>query len=110
MENVREIFLDPDIRMVGTPDDPLFLVAEVARKIGDTHYRRVVSNYGNDFVVRSGATRPLMFTEIGLYKYLLSSKREEAEPLQRWVCARIKQLRKTTVTDAEVANLTKDTS
>lgn len=102
MENVREIFLSPDIRMLGTPDDPLFLVPEIARKIGDTHYRRVVNNYSDDFVTRRPPPCPLIFTEMGLYKYLLASKRVEAEPFQRWVYDQLKQLRKTMVTDAEL--------
>jgi prophage antirepressor-like protein len=83
------LFLDSKIRVQGSVNEPLFCAADVAQHIGDTHVRRIVKDYGKKHrqmaaaADSTGRTQPTIFlTEKGLYRYLLQSRRKEAEAFQ----------------------------
>jgi len=92
------IFMDKDIRIVGTIKDPLFCAADVGRYIGDDNYFNALKNYNSaataktgvfvhkiDAKDRSGNVKRMLFlSENGLYRYLLRSDKERAADFQAY--------------------------
>jgi prophage antirepressor-like protein len=86
---LSQLFLDSKIRVLGSVNQPLFCAADVGQHIGDKHVRRVIKDYDEKYrrteAIKdpSGRTQPTIFlTEKGLYRYLLQSRRKEAEAFQ----------------------------
>jgi prophage antirepressor-like protein len=85
------LFFAKNIRLAGSVKQPLFCALDVARHIGDTHYGRFLADFSSAHRrmvemrnARGHRHEMLMLTERGLYKYLLRSKRPEAEAFQEW--------------------------
>lgn len=106
------IFEEKSIRILGTVEDPLFSVADVAAYIDDTHNcARVICKYAigeykqrvNDGPALGGRPSLWYLTEAGLYKYLLQAKGEKAEEFQRFVYKLLKGERKRTVDSLRLA-------
>jgi prophage antirepressor-like protein len=105
------LFLEHNIRVLGTAEEPLFCVADVAAHIADTNPGRTLKNYAPDIYVRwelacdpRGAQQRTRFlTEAGAYKYLLQSRSPLAEPFQLFVYGLLKAERKRTVDSIQLS-------
>lgn len=79
------------VRVLGTPDAPLFVLADICRVLGLDDVRRVAERIPEadrtQTPVRSGDQRRSMWavTEAGLYRVVLRSDRPEAESFMQWV-------------------------
>jgi prophage antirepressor-like protein len=77
---------------MGTVENPLFNMNDVAKVIGDySNVARKTSDYEPKYLIRDyhddkgNPVKINLLTEIGLYRYLLQSKRPEAIPFQEYV-------------------------
>lgn len=87
---LNQLFFNRGIRVFGTVKDPLFVLAHVAKQIGDQNYRRTAKTLTKGkHVVKKPCEGihpdPILLTERGIYLYLLRSGRDEAEPFVDWV-------------------------
>jgi len=79
------------VRVVGTPDEPLFVAADVCRalEIGDTEsaLRRLDDDEkGTDSIRTPGGEQTMsVVTESGLYSLVLGSRKPEAKAFKRWI-------------------------
>lgn len=79
------------VRVVGTPDEPLFVAADVCRAlgIGDTSkaLERLDSDEKGTSSIRTpgGTQEMLCVNESGLYSLILGSRKPEARAFKRWV-------------------------
>jgi hypothetical protein len=107
------LFKTSKIRIIGSVAKPLFLANDVAYVIRDGHMHDVVNKYSAEAAARRLAYQKypdkkgrmqntLFFTEPGLYRYLLQSRREEAEEFQEWVEDHLCALRQQLVNKAEL--------
>lgn len=91
------------IRTAGTPDNPLFCLADICRvldlrsdnvvktlRLGDAPYKiGVIDSMGRP-------QQAVFITEPNLYKVIMRSNKPQAEPFQDWVCGEVlPQIRKT---------------
>ena len=78
------------ITVFGTEDEPLFMMAHVAKKINDSNYRRAALSLEKNvgYIVRKDCDKvyptPALLTERGVYKYMIKSDRPEAESFVEW--------------------------
>lgn len=94
MENKPAIFSHPDfgkIRTAGTPDRPLFCLADVCKALDISNSRDVKSRLNQKGVVSSdtltngGNQKLLYINEPNLYKCIFQSRKADAERFQDWV-------------------------
>lgn len=119
MESQITIFNNPqfgDIRTAGTPEAPLFCLADVCKALGLTSKfvnqrldKGVVSNHPLE--TAGGTQQALFVTEDGLYDVILDSRKPEAKTFRKWVTSEVlPTIRKTggylattsTMTDDEI--------
>lgn len=105
---LNDLFETEGLRVLGTYESPVFVAADVAAKIGDTHYGRwcaqakPIHAFQYRLSNRNGVTTPTwLFTERGLYRYLFRRDCPFAESFQDWVSDRLIELRKYAVTRLE---------
>jgi prophage antirepressor-like protein len=104
-----KLFQERKIRIRGTIDRLRICGADVGAHIGDKNYSRIIANYVDKYlevipVIVSGRKYQMLYlTEAGLYKYLLQSKREEAEEFQDFVFELLTAERKRTVDSVQLA-------
>lgn len=86
---MEKLFLQAGIRIAGTADAPLFCARDVAAHIRDKHLARYLKGLAATYVQQIQAADPrghkratAFFTEKGLYRYLLQSRRAEAASFQ----------------------------
>jgi prophage antirepressor-like protein len=101
------LFENENVRIFGTADEPLFMIADVSKVLGDVHdhYNRFFdhSRKDVDYVVRRfpdkrGHRRDLkLLTEKGLYRYIMRLETLEAEQFQDYILDKIKEIRKSVV-------------
>lgn len=99
------------IRIMGTIAEPLFVATDVARHIGDTHNSSVFQKQMSEEYVQMGyacnsrgkSRKVALLTEIGLYKYLLQSKKKLAEEFQLFTYDLLTKERKRTVDESRLA-------
>ena len=97
--NEIQIFNNPqfgEIRTAGTPEQPLFCLADVCNAIGIGNARNVKSRLDKDDVrlvdtIDSlGRTQMATFVnESGLYDVILRSDSEQAKPFRKWVTSEV---------------------
>lgn len=86
----------PPVRTAGTEADPLFCLADVCRVLGNANPSQVGARL-REGVERglhivetpSGMQQMVFVTERGLYRVILSSRAENAEKFQDWVCGEV---------------------
>lgn len=84
-----------EIRVSGTPDNPMFCLADVCRVLGLTSKGvnqrltdKVITNYPISDTL--GRTRQVLFVnEDGLYDVILDSRKPEARQFRRWVTGEV---------------------
>lgn len=120
VENVEDASITPlvflfhkrcFIRILGTVDDPIFCALDVAKYIKDGNYKHIFLEYDQEKYFRwvmlqdsaGRRQRTRFLTEAGLYKYLLQSRRKEAEEFQCFTYDLLKAERKRTVDNAQIA-------
>lgn len=99
--DLNYIFKNDRIRVLGDYLKPLIPVVDVADEIGDQNYRRYVGEAAlpDDVVVliaedSAGRKQPIhVFTEEGVYRYLIRSNLPKALEYQRYVFGVLKELR-----------------
>ncbi len=78
------------IKVFGTMDDPLFMMAHVALKIGDANHSRsaLILENNDGCIVRKDCDgvhpTPILLTERGVYMYIIKSTRPETELFVNW--------------------------
>lgn len=97
---LRDIF--DSVLVLGTSDDPLFKLADVAKYIGDEKHGRKTSNFGPTLKVcmpyQDTQTRYADFlTEQGLYEYMMMTKTQAAKKFKSMIVDILKQIRKQVV-------------
>lgn len=108
---LMKLFQERKIRIRGTLEKLLICGADVGCHIGDKNYDRQIKKYAPgkyvEIVMSVGTNgrrcQMLYLTEAGLYKYLLQSKREEAEEFQDFVFDILTAERKKTVDSIQLA-------
>lgn len=119
MESQITIFNNPqfgDIRTAGTPEAPLFCLADVCKALGlsakgvnQRLAKEVISNYPLE--TAGGTQQALFVNEDGLYDVILDSRKPEAKTFRKWVTSEVlPTIRKTggylattsTMTDDEI--------
>jgi prophage antirepressor-like protein len=104
------LFSQKNIRIAGDVATPLFCASDVAKEIGDTSQRHILSSYAPKYKItmvmydtRGRKHSMLMLTEQGLYRYLLRSNRPTAELFQEWVYELLVQVRRRVADEARLA-------
>lgn len=107
-ESVKDWFLNNNIRVCEPQDGDKtslwFCLADVAKIIDDKNYARFTSKYRHQVTMkdRNGTNHTYnMVSEMGLYQYLLRSKRPAAQPFQEWVYDVLINIRKELVSKQE---------
>lgn len=84
------------VRMAGTPDDPLWCLADTCLVLGNLNSRQVASRIDSDdvhtvdIIDSLGRTQSAQFVnESGLYQIVLTSRAENAKPFRKWVCGTV---------------------
>ena len=108
----ERIILGQEFRIYGTVENPMFLVADIARAIEATNPSKLSSivDDSNKIKANLGITQSyaqdthgglranteyLFVTEAGLYKILMRSDKPKAQPFQDKVCEILKEIRQT---------------
>lgn len=101
--NVRVFSSDMfgQIRVAGTPDEPMFCLADVcaaldltAKVVNQRLEKEVVSKY--PLMTAGGVQNALFVNEDGLYDVILDSRKPEAKRFRKWVTSEVlPQIRKT---------------
>lgn len=87
-------FLD-GVENIGSADEPLLAAIDVAGKIKDGSYHKVIQNMNDEYVIekkhfRGGQMRLMKFlTKKGFYKYLLEASLPNARQFQDWFYSRL---------------------
>ena len=94
MKNELQIFKynDKPVRMVGTPDDPWWVLKDVCDVLDIARGARIAERLEEDEVRQTYITdkigrsqETLIVNESGLYNVILRSDKPEAKPFRRWV-------------------------
>lgn len=95
----KSTFLDKEIDVWGTADNPLFRASDVADWLGITSARDMVTRLDQDEVrrlnLRSRSGETWFLTEDGLYEALMQSRKPIAKQFKKGVKEILKSLRKT---------------
>lgn len=84
-----------DIRTAGTPDQPMFCLADLCRvleigNVTDTRKRLDPKGFDSIEVLTKGGKQTMYFVnEKNLYKVIMRSDKPQAEPFQDWVCGEV---------------------
>jgi prophage antirepressor-like protein len=100
---------DHRIRIImETRDDPLFCANDVGKVLGIANIRSNIAKLDVDEVAVVVTDDPLgvaqktnFLTELGVYKVMMRSNKENAKPFQKWVASTIKTIRQTGRYDLE---------
>lgn len=90
-----------NIRTAGTPDNPMFCLADVCNALGLSAKgvnqrldKEVISNY--PLMTAGGVQNALFVNEDGLYDVILDSRKPEAKVFRKWITSEVlPQIRKT---------------
>ncbi len=111
---LEQLFFNNDIRVYGTVDEPLFMMAHLATQLKDSNYLRTLKtltehkhyiyckNNTNDLKKTQGGRDPILLTESGVYVYLVRCELPAAEPFVDWVVSKLKEIRKKEIDDARL--------
>lgn len=98
--DLEKYFLNTNVDVTGSWQEPLFSAIDVAKEIDDlAHYKRTIATHLRkdvDYVELELTGRiksKYYFTENGLYRYLMKSERPDAVSFQDKIAAMIKQMR-----------------
>ena len=97
MNEQIKIFENPQfgqIRTSGTPDEPLFCLADVCRvlelTVQNTKQRLNQKGVYSINTLTKGGTQSLLYVnEQNLYRVIMRSDKPQAEPFQDWVCGEV---------------------
>jgi hypothetical protein len=110
-----EFFKSKNICLRGTIKYPQFRCCDVAAYIMDHNIDRTTKDFSEKYMISVKYSDTLgreretnFFTERGLYKYLLRSKRPKAEPFQEWVFDVLCEIRKKMLDDIFGQKVTSD--
>lgn len=84
-----------EIRTAGTPEQPLFCLADICGSIGITNYRNVNKRIDSEDVhlvdtLTNGGNQQVVFvTESGLYDVIIRSDSKRAKPFRKWVTSEV---------------------
>lgn len=89
------------VNIIGSVEEPLFQVNQIAKLLGIKNIRSTIKDFDCDEKIDDVDTmdainrkqKTTFLTEIGLYRLLGMSRKEEARKFQKWVCNIIKELR-----------------
>lgn len=96
--NKIQVFTNPqfgEIRTAGTPDEPLFCLADVCQSIGISNARNVRTRIDEedvhqmDTLTNGGIQSVTYITESGLYDVIIRSDSPNAKPFRRWVTTEV---------------------
>lgn len=84
-------YQDQPVRVLGTPDAPLFVAADLCRILGLENHRQVTSDFSEDekgvhtVDTPGGPQNMLVVTEPGLYRLIIQSRKPVGAAFRRWV-------------------------
>lgn len=87
------------INIKGDVNSPLFQANQIGKLLGLRNIRETIKNFDEDEKVANstdslgGNQKTTFLTEIGLYRLLGMSRKEEARIFQKWICNVVKELR-----------------
>lgn len=102
------LFAAKSINVLGTVAEPLFRAIDVAQYVHDEHYNRVIRKYGPKLKIKirqqSAVTQVTVvyLTELGLYQYLLQSRRPAVKAFQEFVYDALVAVRKSVIDAAQL--------
>lgn len=89
------------INIIGTLENPLFQANQIGKLLGLKNIHETIKNFDEDekdisstYTIK-GNQKTTFLTEIGLYRLLGMSRKEEARIFQKWICNVVKELRLT---------------
>jgi prophage antirepressor-like protein len=89
------------VNIIGSVEEPLFQANQIAKLLGIKNIHESIKTFDNyekigDIIAADSTNRKqktTFLTEIGLYKLIFRSNKQEATLFQKWVCNIIKELR-----------------
>lgn len=89
------------VNIIGSVEEPFFQANQIAKLLGIKNIRSTIKDFDCDEKIDDVDTmdainrkqKTTFLTEIGLYRLLGMSRKEEARKFQKWVCNIIKELR-----------------
>jgi anti-repressor protein len=84
-------FQNRQVRVAGTPDNPLFCAADVCAVLGFSSPNQTIANLPDDekgvesFDTLGGRQKLTVLSESGLYRLIFRSTKPDAEAFRRWV-------------------------
>jgi anti-repressor protein len=90
-------FNSENVRILGTSDNPLFVVIDICKILGLTNTTKVLRNIPEKWYTliplksgnSSGIQNVKVINESGLYKIIMRSNKEITQPFQDFVCEEI---------------------
>ena len=88
IESFTQYFKTQNIRIKGTFHEPLFKLADIAKKTDDTqNYRTKTRDYGETLLISEEISKVKYLTEKGLYEYLITLTKPKAELFRQTLIA-----------------------
>lgn len=97
MNQLTKVFEGNEVRVVGTPEQPLFVLRDVCNVLEIQHTQSVVQRYGGDgvfskYIIQDRFGRSQEMTTVneeGLYEILFDSRKKEAKHFRKWVTSEV---------------------
>jgi prophage antirepressor-like protein/predicted GIY-YIG superfamily endonuclease len=99
IELSKQLFENKEIRILGTPEEPLFVATDVAKILDIKDISSTLQDYDDTerdqgkVRTSTGMKNVLLVTEPGLYRLLFASHKPTAKQFRRWVCEVLKEIR-----------------
>ena len=84
-----------EVRVVGTPDNPMWVARDVAEILGIDNIRQNLAEFPDDekgvctIDTLGGPQEVVTVTECGLYRLIFKSRKPNAERLRKWVFSEV---------------------
>jgi prophage antirepressor-like protein len=90
-------FKDNTVRVLGSIEEPLFVVKDVCKILGLSNTTETLRNVDDDYhcsvELNGGMSTGIQTTSVvkepGLYQIIMRCRKEIAKPFQRWVCSEV---------------------
>lgn len=91
---------DYNINIIGTVEEPLFQANQIAKLLDIKNIHTTIKDFDDDEKIvdiyamdtRNRRQKTTFITELGLYRLLGMSRKEEARKFQKWICSVMKEI------------------
>jgi len=95
MNQLTKVFEGNEVRVVGTPEQPLFVLADVCKVLEIGNARQVRNRLDEDVITTDTLSTPggpqvlTLINEDGLYDVILDSRKPQAKRFRKWVTGEV---------------------